>query len=152
MALRRGRNVIGGFWSDFQSFILRGNVVDLAVAVILGGAFGKIVESLVSDVVTPALLNPALQSAKVDELAKLSFNGILYGKFLAAVINFIVIALVVYLIIKTLEAFRRRLALQAEAEQAPIPETDPQVSAQERLVQSLDRLTQVLESRSSSQL
>jgi len=146
MALRRGRNVIGGVWSYFQSFILRGDVVDLAVAVILGGAFGKIVESLVSDVVTPALLNPALQSAKVDELAKLSFNGILYGKFLAAVINFIVIALVVYLIIKTLEAFRRRLALQAEAEH------DPQVSAQERLVQSLDRLTQVLESRSSSQL
>jgi len=101
----------------------------------------------VSDVVTPALLNPALQSAKVDELAKLSFNGILYGKFLAAVINFVVIALVVYVIIKTLEAFRRRLALQAAT-----PETDPQVSAQDRLVQSLDRLTQVLESRSSSHL
>ncbi len=147
MALRRGRNVIGGFWSDFQSFILRGNVVDLAVAVILGGAFGKIVESLVSDVVTPALLNPALQSAKVDELAKLSFNGILYGKFLAAVINFVVIAFMVYLIIKTLEAFRRRLA-----DQAATPEPDPQVSAEERLVQSLDRLTQVLESRSSSQV
>jgi len=80
MALRRGRSVNGGFWHDFRSFVLRGNVVDLAVAVILGGAFGKIIESLVSDVVTPALLNPALQSAKVDDLTKLSFNGILYGK------------------------------------------------------------------------
>jgi len=84
-----------GFWGDFQSFILRGNVLDLAVAVILGGAFGKIVESLVSDVITPALLSPALQSAKVEDLAKLSFNGILYGKFLAAVLNFLLIAFVI---------------------------------------------------------
>jgi len=146
MALRRGRSVNGGFWHDFRSFVLRGNVVDLAVAVILGGAFGKIIESLVSDVVTPALLNPALQSAKVDDLTKLSFNGILYGKFLAAVINFLVIAFVVYLIIKSLESFKRQVAAQAE------PAVDPQVSAQERLVESLNRLTQVLESRSSSHL
>ena len=133
---------------------MRGNVVDLAVAVIIGGAFGKIVESLVADVVTPAILAPALQAAKVDELAKLSFNGILYGKFLSAVINFLVIAFVVFLIIKTLEAFKRRLEAQASAEVAEPaePTIDPQVSAQERLVQSLDRLTQVLESRGSSQM
>jgi len=145
---------VGGFWRDFQSFIMRGNVVDLAVAVIIGGAFGKIVESLVADVVTPAILAPALQAAKVDELAKLSFNGILYGKFLSAVINFLVIAFVVFLIIKTLEAFKRRLEAQASAEVAEPaePTIDPQVSAQERLVQSLDRLTQVLESRGSSQM
>jgi len=154
MALRRGRSAVGGFWRDFQSFIMRGNVVDLAVAVIIGGAFGKIVESLVADVVTPAILAPALQAAKVDELAKLSFNGILYGKFLSAVINFLVIAFVVFLIIKTLEAFKRRLEAQASAEVAEPaePTIDPQVSAQERLVQSLDRLTQVLESRGSSQM
>jgi large conductance mechanosensitive channel len=130
-----------GFWGDFQSFILRGNVLDLAVAVILGGAFGKIVESLVSDVITPALLSPALQSAKVEDLAKLSFNGILYGKFLAAVLNFLLIAFVIYLGVRTIEALRRRL------------QTDPSAvaSTQERLVASLERLTEVLDSISNSQ-
>jgi large conductance mechanosensitive channel len=129
-----------GFWGDFQSFILRGNVLDLAVAVILGGAFGKIVESLVSDVITPALLSPALQSAKVEDLAKLSFNGILYGKFLAAVLNFLLIAFVIYLGVRTIEALRRRL------------QTDPSAvaSTQERLVASLERLTEV-DSISNSQ-
>jgi large conductance mechanosensitive channel len=129
-----------GFWGDFQSFILRGNVLDLAVAVILGGAFGKIVESLVSDVITPALPSPALQSAKVEDLAKLSFNGILYGKFLAAVLNFLLIAFVIYLGVRTIEALRRRL------------QTDPSAvaSTQERLVASLERLTEV-DSISNSQ-
>jgi large conductance mechanosensitive channel len=130
-----------GFWGDFQSFILRGNVLDLAVALILGGAFGKIVESLVSDVITPALPSPALQSAKVEDLAKLSFNGILYGKFLAAVLNFLLIAFVIYLGVRTIEALRRRL------------QTDPSAvaSTQERLVASLERLTEVLDSISNSQ-
>jgi len=129
-----------GFWGDFQSFILRGNLLDLAVAVILGGAFGKIVESLVSDVITPALPSPALQSAKVEDLAKLSFNGILYGKFLAAVLNFLLIAFVIYLGVRTIEALRRRL------------QTDPSAvaSTQERLVASLERLTEV-DSISNSQ-
>jgi large conductance mechanosensitive channel len=109
--------------------------------VILGGAFGKIVESLVSDVITPALLSPALQSAKVEDLAKLSFNGILYGKFLAAVLNFLLIAFVIYLGVRTIEALRRRL------------QTDPSAvaSTQERLVASLERLTEVLDSISNSQ-
>ncbi len=143
MALRRGRTAIGNFWSDFQSFILRGNVVELAVAVILGGAFGKIIESLVSDVITPALLRPALQSAQVDDLSKLSFNGILYGKFLAALLNFLVIALVIYLLVRAIEALRRRWA---------VPNVEEPASVQERLVQSLERLTEVLESRGNSQV
>ncbi len=143
MTLRRGRTAISNFWSDFQSFILRGNVVELAVAVILGGAFGKIIESLVSDVITPALLRPALQSAQVDDLSKLSFNGILYGKFLAALLNFLVIALVIYLLVRAIEALRRRWA---------VPTVEEPASVQERLVQSLERLTEVLESRGNSQI
>lgn len=127
---------------------MRGNVIDLAVAVIIGGAFGKIVESLVADVVTPAILTPALKAAQVEELAKLSFNGILYGKFLAAVINFLVISFVIFLIIKTLEGFKRRVAAQEEAMASDAePVVDLKELAQERLIESIDRLTQVMENR-----
>jgi large conductance mechanosensitive channel len=62
MAARRGRAAAGGFLRDFQTFISQGNVVDLAVAVIIGGAFGKIVESFIKDVITPAILSPVLTS------------------------------------------------------------------------------------------
>jgi len=66
----------GGFWADFRKFIMRGNVIDLAVAVVIGGAFGKIVTSFVEDLITPIILNPALQAAKVQDLQNLSINGI----------------------------------------------------------------------------
>lgn len=79
-----------GFLADFRAFILRGNVVDLAVAVIIGTAFGKIIESLVADIITPAILAPALRTARVDDLAQLTAGGIKYGSFLAAVLNFLV--------------------------------------------------------------
>ena len=52
-----------GFLADFQKFLMQGNVIDLAVAVIIGGAFGKIVTSFVEDIITPIILNPALQSS-----------------------------------------------------------------------------------------
>jgi large conductance mechanosensitive channel len=143
MGLRRGRSTAVGFLRDFQSFIMRGNVVDLAVGVIVGGAFGKIVESLVADVITPTILTSALQAARVDDLAKLSFNGVLYGKFLAAVINFLVVAFAMFLVIKALEAFKRKEEATAEQEATVV---DLNALAQERLIESLDRLTQVLES------
>jgi len=69
MALQNGRKSAGGLMKDFQAFILQGSVIDLAVAVIIGGAFGKIVTSLIEDIITPLLLNPALKAANVDELA-----------------------------------------------------------------------------------
>ena len=68
--------------SEFKDFIAKGNVMDLAVGVIIGGAFGGIVKSLVDDVITPAILNPALKAANVADLALLKTEGgILYGKF-----------------------------------------------------------------------
>lgn len=57
-----------GFLGDFQKFLMQGNVIDLAVAVIICGAFGKIVTSFVEDIITPVILNPALQAAKVNDL------------------------------------------------------------------------------------
>lgn len=70
---------------EFRDFIQRGNVIDLAVAVIMGAAFGAVITSFIGDIITPILLNPVMQAMQVDELAKLSISGIKYGVFLAAV-------------------------------------------------------------------
>ena len=94
--------------SEFKDFISKGNVMDLAVGVIIGAAFSAIVTSLVSDVITPALLNPALKAAQVSDLADLKTDGgILYGKFLAAIISFLVIAFVIFLMVKGLNKMKK---------------------------------------------
>ena len=107
---------------ELRAFLLRGNVVDLAVAVIIGAAFGAIVTSLVNDVITPLILNPALKAAGVDKIAELSWNGVAYGSFLSAVINFIVIGTVLFFIVKAAEK-AQNLSKKEEAveEEAPAP-------------------------------
>ncbi len=97
-----------GLIKEFKDFISKGNVLDLAVGVIIGGAFGKIIESLVSDVITPAVLKPALEAAKVDKLENLSSGGILYGKFIAATLSFLVIAFVIFLVVKAFNSFKKK--------------------------------------------
>ncbi|EFK35420.1 Large-conductance mechanosensitive channel [Chryseobacterium gleum] len=89
-----------GFVKEFKEFAFKGNVLDLAVGVIIGAAFGKIVSSLVEDVITPLILNPALKAAGAENIAKLSWNGVAYGNFLSAVISFLCIAMVLFWIIK----------------------------------------------------
>ncbi|MBL1222695.1 large conductance mechanosensitive channel protein MscL [Chryseobacterium sp. L7] len=89
-----------GFVKEFRDFAFKGNVLDLAVGVIIGGAFGKIVSSLVEDVITPLLLNPALKAAGAENISKLSWNGVTYGNFISAVISFLCIAMVLFWIIK----------------------------------------------------
>lgn len=89
-----------GLISEFKEFALRGNVIDLAVGVIIGGAFGKIVSSLVEDVITPLLLNPMLKASGAENITKLSWNGVTYGNFISAIINFLCIAFVLFLLIK----------------------------------------------------
>jgi large conductance mechanosensitive channel len=123
---------------DFKTFIMKGNVLDLAVAVVIGGAFGKIVESLIKDVITPAILSPALNAAGVKDIEKYVIgDGIKIGLFLSAVINFLVIALVIFLLVRSYETAKRKMSRQeALTEAAP----DPALLAQQELVQALDRL------------
>lgn len=109
-----------GFLKEFKEFAVKGNVVDLAVAVIIGAAFGKIVSSFVEDVITPLLLNPALKAAGADNIAKLAWNGVTYGNFLAAVINFLCIALVLFIMIKGINKISK------PAEAPPAEPTDDQ--------------------------
>lgn len=98
-----------GMIKEFKAFAMRGNVVDLAVGVIIGGAFGKIVNSLIDDVITPLLLKPALDAAHLSELEDLKlFGAVKYGTFLSALINFIIVAFVLFLIIKGMNAAKKK--------------------------------------------
>lgn len=144
MAVRRGRRAATGFLGEFREFIMRGNVVDLAVAVVIGAAFSGIVDSFVRDIITPLILNPALQAANLDNISQLQANGIRYGLFLAAVLNFLVVALVLFLLIKSFEAAKRRLLREEEMAEDSI---DPLVASQQDLKASIDNLTQTLRSR-----
>lgn len=99
------------FFKEFKAFALRGNVIDLAVAVIIGAAFGQIVTSFVNDIVTPALLSPALKAANANKLEDLTCGeGIKYGKFIATIINFIVIAFAIFLMVKAANVMKKKKA------------------------------------------
>ncbi len=95
---------------EFKEFAMRGNVVDLAVAVVIGGAFGKIVSSLVDDIITPAILTPALKAAKLTDLAQLVIPGtaIKYGNFLSEIISFIIVAIALFIIVKAINMTKKK--------------------------------------------
>lgn len=122
---------------DFKAFILKGNVLDLAVAVILGGAFAKIVESFIKDIITPAILSPVLSAAKLDDIEKLTYGAVKYGVFLSALINFLMIALVIFLVVRAYETAKRRMSRQEAMAEAA---TDPTIASQQELVSAINRL------------
>lgn len=104
-----------GFFKEFKDFAMKGNILDLAIAVIIGGAFGSIVSSLVDDVINPLLLNPALKAANAENLDQLTYGAVKYGKFMAAVIKFILIAFVMFLLMKAANSMQQKKA-EAPAE------------------------------------
>ncbi len=108
-----------GMLKEFKEFTMRGNVIDLAIGVIIGAAFGAIITSLVADIITPVLLKPAMEAAGVSEIDKWAPGGILLGKFIAAILSFIVIAFVLFLIIKGVNASKKKEEVAAPA---PTPE------------------------------
>jgi large conductance mechanosensitive channel len=99
-----------GMLKEFKDFAMKGNVVDLAVAVVIGAAFAAIISSLVDDVVTPLLLTPALKAINAEDLDRLMWGTVKYGKFLAAIIKFVVIAFILFLIIRAMNSFKRKEA------------------------------------------
>ena len=112
---------------DLKEFLLRGNVVDLAVGVIIASAFGAIVTSFVNDIITPLLLNPALKAAKIERIAELSWNGVAYGNFLSAVINFLVVGTVLFFVIKAMEKAQNLRKKEEVVEEAPAGPTELEV-------------------------
>ena len=121
-----------GFISEFKAFAMKGNVVDLAVGVIIGAAFGKIVSSFIEDVITPLVLQPALDAAHLSKIEDLvAFGGVKYGLFLSAVINFVIVALVLFIIIKAINHAKKK-------EEVVVPPAGP--TQEELLTQIRDLL------------
>lgn len=103
-------------FSRFRAFVLRGNIIDLSIGVIIGGAFGKIISSFIEDVITPLLLKPALEAAQLSRIEQLTiFGGVRYGMFLSALINFLIVALVLFLLIQALQRMQKKEEQQAPA-------------------------------------
>ena len=140
---------------EFKAFIMRGNVLDMAVGVIVASAFGKITTSLINDVLMPFIswifgtrdmtaLNVVVREAELNEAGETVREAITlgFGNFVAAIIDFLLIALVVFLIVKTVnrahEAAEKRKKAAEEA--APAPEEPAGPSTEELLAQILEEL------------
>lgn len=129
--LQKGFNVTRGFLDEFKTFISRGSVIDLAVGVVIGAAFNKIVSSLVADIITPPI--GALSKGVDFTSLNLVIGGteqnpvtINYGKFLQSTLDFLIIAFVIFLLIKLINRLR---------DPAPAaPAAPPEPSAEEKLL------------------
>ena len=107
---------------EFREFILRGNVIDLAVAVVIGAAFTAIVNSLVGDIIMP-LIGVLLGGVDLSSLSITIGSAVIaYGKFLQAVVNFLLIGLTMFLVIKSINSLEKRMAKPKE-ETPPAPVT-----------------------------
>ena len=130
-----------GFFGEFKEFIARGNVMDMAVGVIIGGAFGNISPSLVNDVIMPGIsmltggvdfsgwklvLKEAVIENGEEIAAAVSIN---YGNFLATILDFLIIAFAVFCLIKGINTLHRK-----KEEPAPEPAPEPEPSAEEKLL------------------
>ena len=94
-----------GFLKEFRDFAIKGNAMDLAVGVIIGAAFGKIVTSIVDDIIMP-LINPVMPKGGWQQLV--IYPGIKLGSFLAVVLNFIIVAFALFLIVSAINRVRKK--------------------------------------------
>ena len=127
-----------GFFAEFRKFVARGNVIDLAVGVIIGGAFSSITNSLVNDIIMPvfsAVLGGInfsdwkwVLKAASDTTEAITVN---YGAFLSAVLNFFILAFAIFCMVKAINTLHDRMVKKAEAAPPPPP---PEPSAEEKLL------------------
>jgi large conductance mechanosensitive channel len=119
-----------GLVKEFKEFALKGNVMDLAIGVIIGAAFGAIVKSLVEDIITPLILTPMLERAGLADIKDLTWGaGVKWGMFLSNVITFLVVAIVLFLMIKGINATRKK--------EADAPAEPPAPTNEEKLLMEI---------------
>lgn len=120
-----------GMIQEFKAFAIKGNVVDLAIGVVIGGAFNKIINSLVEDIITPAVLTPALKAANLTNLADLTIPGtaIKYGNFISTLISFVIVAFALFMVIKAINAAKKK--------EEAAPTAPPEPSTQEKLLMEI---------------
>lgn len=138
-----------GFLKDFKAFIMRGNVLDMAVGVIVGGAFSKIVSSLVNDVIMPLLglivgevsfadLKLTMKAAELDTNGEAVKEAVTlnYGQFLQNIFDFLLIALCIFVAIRIISNLSKRLkkAEEEKKEEAPAPAPEPEPTKEELLL------------------
>ncbi|HHT71573.1 MAG: large conductance mechanosensitive channel protein MscL [bacterium] len=115
-------------WNEFKQFAMRGNVMDLAVGVIIGGAFGKIVTSLVNDLIMP-IIGLFLGGISFSDLQiQVGETAIMYGAFIQSVVDFLIIALSIFFLVKLINQFKK------QEEEEPAPEPEPVASKEEILL------------------
>ncbi len=112
--LKDGLSAAGKELSAFKKFISRGNVIDMAVGVIIGGAFGKIVTSLVNDIIMPLI---GLALGKIDFtslMLKIGETEIKYGVFIQTIVDFLIVAFCIFVVIQIFEKFKKKEAEKPE--------------------------------------
>lgn len=111
-------------WKEFKEFAFKGNVVDLAVAVVIGGAFGLIVKSLVNDIIMP-LVGILIGGIDVSNLAiKVGTATVAYGLFLQSIINFLIIAAAIFMMVKVFNTMNKKSAKEAEVLEVEATKTE----------------------------
>jgi len=123
-----------GLVKEFKEFALKGNIVELAVAVIIGVAFGAIISSMVDDVITPLILTPALKAAQIEDIDKVVWGAVKIGKFLSAIIKFFIIAVSLFAVIKAINSTKK-----VEEAAPPAPPAEPS-STDKLLIEIRDAL------------
>ena len=128
--LKDGINGAGKQLGAFKKFISRGNVVDMAVGVIIGGAFGKIVTSLVNDIIMP-LIGLAVGKLNFADLSvTIGESEIKYGSFIQAVVDFFIVAFCIFIVIRLFESFKKKEEEKPQ-EDAPVIKSDEAVLLEE---------------------
>lgn len=119
------------FWGEFKEFISKGNVVDMAVGVVVGGAFKSIVDSLVADIIMPAVSTLTGQVNIADLAITVGEINVKYGSFLQNVINFLIIAFTIFCVVKGMNAVREKFEKKTEE---ALEEVAPELSKEEALL------------------
>ena len=140
------------FFEEFKAFAMRGNVVDMAVGVVIGGAFGKISTSIVNDVIMPVVSMitggidfTAWKLVLKEAVMEMGADGVLvetapevaikYGNLIAVIVDFLIIALSVFCMVKVINKMREKAeALKKKEEEEAAPPADPEPSAEEKLL------------------
>ncbi len=133
------------FIQEFKDFAVKGNMIDMAVGIIIGGAFGKIVTSLVNDIIMPPIgwlvgdmnfsdLSVVLRDAKLDkagnEVAAITLN---YGNFIQVILDFLIVALCIFFVIKAINRLKNGVSKKKE-EEAAAPAPEPEPTKEEKLL------------------
>lgn len=111
---------------EFKEFALKGNVIDLAVGVVIGGAFGKIVTSLVNDLIMPVIAALTSRTNFTDMKATVGDADILYGNFIQSVVDFVIIAFTIFIAVRFINKTRKKEASNATPDQPP-PKTEQEL-------------------------